>query len=681
MFGLGLDDFARLRTPQPRNSLRHWSYAVDHVGSTQDILTRSGTNLTGPDISVITSSQFAHDLFIDVKWHEKTNDLYLRSGPFDVFGPGPFFDQINTIQWPDNTDYYCPWSGAQRISTKVYGSSFETWPFTETGLRLHPLVGEGFLTNNIEDKANCSDPHMFCELQPDNTFVKTNVAYSNCFNHVIDIKDGSSGGAILKPDCARDSNDILTIFDDLLVTYGVVHGSRQRTANSGLERIWFDPGHTGPGAGQGTPIESTVDMARADFGTISSDCSGEVGCGLEAIAGPINSGSKLTKRATEWASRDKDYRASNGQGAINPFDPVPTQPASDGCPGEMVEGVCHANIYRSTSGPDGYDRILPPLAPVRLPRPEERNDELGDVIEGIKDEGYQALLCFTNAKKPDNKVLVETPLGANWRFGASMMQGVLGSINSVEDIDVERYRVEAFTPVCTPWSSDNWLKNWRYVVVFMSNTTSLLRKTRTMRGGVGVGGTFGYLHEVLSHMFEIRKNIGEETSSYVRPPSMKNCPPNYYLWKVHYYRATGSGELAGINSVVCRLYKGAHEKFNMIEDGEELRDKTEAECDNSGCLEQDLRLYLSPSEMPNAAEFFGFEMDWQTTPDQSFSLEQRIGTPVGGSGLKASYSQCIDPQNSSKAGVAMGFIIRRAPSGAINHFELICGDAPAGDLP
>lgn len=186
------------------------------------------------------------------------------------------------------------------------------------------------------------------------------------------------------------------------------------------------------------------------------------------------------------------------------------------------------------------------------------------------------------------------------------------------------------------------------------------------------------LKEILHFVAERRKvavevveagegNPGDYFYQY-RPPSMMNCPPNYYLNTVSYTTTkvvTGEPDdakvITGIESLKCLPHEAAkNEHTDKIPDVLEV--KLQASTAHVG--------YKVP--LPNVG-VPGFQYPYEGGSYYAwYSLTQYIGQPGLDSSITSNgYTEC------EEEGVAFGMLLRRNSNDEINFFKLLCLPAPA----
>jgi hypothetical protein len=105
--------------------------------------------------------------------------------------------------------------------------------------------------------------------------------------------------------------------------------------------------------------------------------------------------------------------------------------------------------------------------------------------------------------------------------------------------------------VCTPWSSVPFVRNWSFLQTIGTSARNTGPNTAM------VPNSFGTLAHSLATIAEWRHDPNEPEDAYLRPLSMKTCPPNYFLRGVDFHVRPHPGNadqaiLAGITRLHCQ---------------------------------------------------------------------------------------------------------------------------------
>lgn len=367
---------------------------------------------------------------------------------------------------------------------------------------------------------------------------------------------------------------------------------------------------------------------------------------------------------------------------LNSFVPQPSTPSSDGCPGDvLMSGACQIEISKgSHTGPGAYQStsVQPPV----LVKPEGASGPQTEASNKTIQENYEQSLSANNISVSWCSALVgektkAEPGTESWRAHnrkVSMTQGFMGSVNQTAfpSPGSMTARVDALAQVCVPWSSTTWTMNWSWATVTVDAITKL-GSAQFLDTEDKVFENIGWrlLSDVLFQVAEVRtvnkldeadEVVGDPFFQY-RYPSMKTCPPNYYLYGVNYLTREVDSErhLVGLKSLLCR----AHGPRAAQGVSESKPIPSQIEVALAASSEHDgFRVELPPV---NGDRFF--------TP---YNLTQTIGNPSAtGSAGEIGTVTC-----DATGEVVFATLLRRdSTTDAITYFDVLCVPAPAGGTP
>lgn len=647
LFSLGLDQFALNKGPYPgsyregaRLELRRWhDWIVDREGSPSlsqlHIIESSPNFFVGKDVEFLKPRD-PHQLMVADglnDWDDKAKLEYLPSGIFSIYGPGPFFNVALRNGYAGDEDI-CPMENTYRMFLGQHLNYDENSASDKLS-----FVTSGYTDENNE--ISCINDTRCIALG-----VQGNFDYEGCIKTTMDVWVGSSGGGVYDNRCRVDGGsegyDVLEKYKNHYVYKGLAHGT-QAAIESPTPTKWSEV--------------LQHDMAEEAQTTFSND---------------VNISTVLGFLETAWSQRDRDFST-----AKNPFNPKPDQPASDGCPGVEDNGVCYLNLSESESTDGGFPAtgVSPPTiqdtgtgsggsSSANESSQANYQNELAS-LEG----NYGAILCDSyGVGSGAVQVYNEDNNTSEWRSGISMMQGILGSAkSSTERPPMDR--VDALAAVCTPWSSAAWTTNWNWVSLNFNTISNIYPGAPKWLEGVAAieYRTRIRLSEALGLLHEVR-HIVEDNFFQIRPPSMKNCPPNYYLGGIKYTISSEElsvAKVVGITGLICKAHKP---RFDAIEaenkDIEPITNYPLKETNGHKGYKVDVQIDDGSGGLTNL-----------TVP---YSLDQTIGNPESDIAVAPAAKEVSTECKFNR--VATGIILGRDSNFDINHISLLCARAPEGGL-
>ena len=636
LFSLGLDNWAKSSKTGVRSQLRRWVFRFDDKEKQPFIsLVDDTTNprkYEGQDIAVVKVKDDAHPLSNATGGSEEINNE-LQSGLFDFYQPGPFFE-IAPVSNYSGDDDVCP----NNNQTKLYTSMFHLYPESEMDHKI-PISGEGY-QDAMGARDDCGEPSIECWGDLTNSY-KVSVDYKKCVYSTYDSISGTSGGGIFSRTCQYNGDGN---YDSSSPIY-------EKIEMKGVLSFVVNKGTIGE-----TGLWSTSPLySYEERGVENLDDLGE---GYTAYAA-------FDETVRKWSQRDTSYGISG-----DPFNPYPNQPYGDGCPGELdgnsscivkikpsestaytspneelsyalgkhssIDGTPNPNAVNGDANPDGEELIY--------------NSRYVDFEKRLEEKGFDFVPCF-DRYAPKSVVHPDEIISRTWYINFGMLQGFIGSANQAQSPEPREtsYRIDALSPVCVPWSSQSWISNWGWTRVY-TNSLSRIKDALPLNGGHLVANGFLKLHSVLFRMYEIRVDTDmQNLERTAHPPSMKNCPPNYYLKGIKFLKSSGvnnSGDVVGITHVICQSHVDAYEN-------------------SSGTIPKTLTLPLMADE-----EIYDYTFN---TGERNYNIGANIGLNQNASWTHQEEDIC-DPGFG-----AVGYAIKRNPSTSnIEYLHLYCAKAPKG---
>ena len=354
----------------------------------------------------------------------------------------------------------------------------------------------------------------------------------------------------------------------------------------------------------------------------------------------------ISDQVARWGGRDR------GEDSGDPFNPIPDQPPSDGEPPKCQEQhdgkvLCTPDTVTNDAFPD-----IPPsgFSPYDWdgdgdPDEREREHESSGPVRTIAcGHSHPSFAGDSEDMRLD---------------GVGVASGFIGSVRynpDFEDDDVldEDSTVGFLRMVCAPWSSVPFVQNWPFLrtagTSYFGTKRDLSTNTREFRG-------FGdSLSDALVNFAEWRYQDETDPANderYLRPMSMKTCPPNYFLNGLRFQtRPAPSGDhrvLSGITELKCQLgtESSAGLPYNVTRP-----------------------LDLDPDE--GSCTF--------TMGDQCFSRSQFIGIPrdlgLPECGSVSAPQACVTTTTCGQGKVVSGWRYSRDEDGMIDQFALDCLPEP-----
>ena len=566
---------------------------------------------------------------VNAEWSDMTKDRYLVSGPYDIKFPGPYFTRSKTVEFDTiNGQQVDPFPSDNQ--SELYLMMHHEYGARSTVADSTPFISRGYReTQDFE----CTDVANLClAVGPNNLppFISPfNVDYIDCFRASLDARKGTSGAGVFGAGSVESGDGNPRSIDPWSPVLKGLAQSAAEAKNEKPDDFWAN-----------VPTSTTV----------TPD-----GSGINEFAQKSNMFTMLRENEIKWANRDEDFSS----GVCEPFNPGPKQPPEDGCPGYKTDSGCVAIISYGVPTGDGYvtPADLPdvPLIPLQGQGSSHSDPTAsGGVYNYYEDEAralkYEPVFCYGQK----DSLITTTIDGRKWFLKFTQMQGLLGSANQAKlPRDPEEARVEALAPTCVPWSSASWLTNWSWATLRVLADT-WIRADNVIKGSKDTY-PFEPLWKMIQTLYEERV-VEHKGRDYLtaRPPSMVNCPPNYYLNGVDFYKVDKSGEplLAGVSGLACRVHK--------------------ASLEFRGDLPKDVYIGLEAGSKEK-----GYRSVITNQDSIEFSLDQLIGESriSRWNGKTPGGSYC--PKNK----VAIGFITKRNRAGNIIYFNLLCVLAPGGGTP
>ena len=212
--------------------------------------------------------------------------------------------------------------------------------------------------------------------------------------------------------------------------------------------------------------------------------------------------------------------------------------------------------------------------------------------------------------------------------------------------------------ICTPWSSTAFVRNWPFLRTMGTSYANTDRDMSTLTRHARGFGTA--LSDALINIGEWRYDDDtddENDDRYLRPISMKTCPPNYFLVGIRFNNRTSPDEserfVSGITRLDCAL--------SSAMEGEPGLDPMVSRA-----------LDMDPQE--NSCTFKMGE------DDQCFSRSQFIGVPrdlgLPGCDVTPFPEACSEETACPSGEVVGGWRYTRDGSGILMGLELLCIEEP-----
>lgn len=248
----------------------------------------------------------------------------------------------------------------------------------------------------------------------------------------------------------------------------------------------------------------------------------------------------VSDEVSQWSQRDDADDSES-----DPFDPSPLQPDSGQPPCEEHNGHFCEVYATSLEQNDAFPTIPTDIDFFEWPDSEDPNKINQAEIEE-EESGWRNLLC--GHSHPDFGIDEET------HVNAGVGVGFIGSVAYNPAAPNERIVDEGSTLgflrlVCAPWSSVPFVTNWPFL-----RTTGSAFLRGTAQSTISFG-ELGSLDAALATMAEYRYDDVDTGEEYIRPMSMKTCPPNYFLRGIRFNALTDPSEtkriIGGITELVC----------------------------------------------------------------------------------------------------------------------------------
>ncbi len=372
----------------------------------------------------------------------------------------------------------------------------------------------------------------------------------------------------------------------------------------------------------------------------------------------------MSDEAFDYSRRETD------EGGDDPFDPSPIQPPGDGEPDcEVPDGAHGCSVYKTAIAPNDAYPNLPSdtsqIAPYEWPSGGDGSEpgNTWDHQEANHENttGLRRMLCgkshanFTNAD-PNN---------------VGIGVGFVGSVrynpdNIEQDVIDDGSTIGFARMICTPWSSKPFVRNWPFLRTMGLSYQNTERDVSTLRYVTdGFGYYLGWLQNTLANLGEWRYDDEQATwgldGPYLRPISMKTCPPNYFLFGVTFDTREYNGDrvVRGIKTLHCRVSTDAWERYQQQLDRVVHRD-----------------LYID-------GQGYGFYQ----MGGRNFSRTQYIGWPYSDASLDGcdivpepgaceTTTFCHPDPTKSHKRIVGGMVYSRNSEGMIDEFGIECIEEP-----
>ena len=601
LFAMSLEQFATFDNID-RTQLYSWKFKIDDEGIHRDAENLPYRPFTVPNLQddgtwALTGSDVAVLVACGPRFPGKEK---LVSGPFDLKKPAVFFNQVPMIQLEN--EYLI-----DEESKKVWLLHVNNWPYTDTNgsdtnLISNPgaldITRAGFFDSAVEK----------CDTLIHGANIRKHDR--NSIPASLDSKKGSSGGVAL----IRGTGDLI----------------------EGVSQEFF---------GWGVNAATNIDYIRepgTPGGTMCSDISGFWCRGLnrDYPMPPTNVQARYAGDAKTYANYFASFNENivswtRRDTGIDPFNPIVFKPDTTIPVPELClikkDGYC-LSFYEA-----------------------QKNNLIGDFSDMTVVDYYSWDSSFqedesttfpTAEAKPYPEPSTLKMANCNNHFLGLNEPGIAIGImgNSENNSSQNPGRIENFHLICAPWSNAPYTDNWRFL---FTTGRSIQKKSSTAMIIFPYVERFKY---ALTRFLELRK----DENIYIRPISLKMCPPNYALSSLGTIQknVNGENEVIGIKSITCT--------------------KINSSLDPSLNTPPFLTFPLGYQETDPKYELFGrFKMS-----GKHFSLNQQIGTIFNsGSDQEIEYP-CEHPTD-----VVGGLIFPDKENNRINpltKFAVACIKNPGG---
>lgn len=662
LFSLGLDSWAAVnpRAANNRSSLREdWRYSIDQEGKMQNIV---NVNLTtnkgvGEDIAILKVRE--NDIRKRLT-SDPSKDEFLISGPFDFSKPAVFFERLDAKQFREYKDTKCEADN----TIPLYSYHSNIWPdeTPEDSSRVSLVSNPGYRS------AEASLLHCNPKWTSKKTCLEGGVVgyidYQNCLKTTLDVRQGSSGGALSLHEFCRlntcegegcPSGNIWYRPDERKrLVKGVLNG----VTDNGSP-LWLQDASTSTGSvlltHDGMPVESGID--KLEIASLFTTVSNSV--------------------ETNWLDRDIDYSS-----AKDPDNYKSHQPPNPLLEEKLKCAVHDVNasdpskrenclIYKSetkypNNRPKPADTPDPPPIESNTPSNPENPASVFD-NRAIDVDYTTQMMCQYRVPSNYEKHL-RFDLGSDrLRIPHGTVIGFMGSPSTIKlnHSDQELTYISDFFAVCIPWSSASWFDNWN-----MAYVKGLIQDQSLEQATAYFPTYWMKLYEALRITYERRTEINAATYEVtrLRPPSMKTCPPNYHLQGISYHEGWKKDEdvpvILGIHTLHCTLMDSRKEAILASEEA------------GYGMQWSDLEKNLDVPLVKNLGNY--------TLSGDSFTMDNRIGDPTSQSTtenwvkVEQDTVRCdtVEVDGESYEATVTGFRATRRHDGTLRHLLLECGLSP-----
>jgi len=567
LFSLGLDRWGKntINRELTRDEVSLWSFKVmDPLSSAdQDFLDVNGlqelthhvkptmnSTLEGPDIAFLKACSKS-DFQDPILTSEPDDRLYIDSGTFEMSRPAVFFDSLRYTTAND-----IEFAKADRVP--FFSLNSNHWPFPTDNIddNVVPLIHGPFGVFNV---FNTGIDYGWCFDDEEgnlNSIVNFNAEYSSGVAETIqDIRSGDSGGALLVRQGASDANLSEADPDDVL--YGLNGLRALGVANRTVESE-DDPSLPANLTGWES-VETTAGRFAYDDESVQKT--------LYAL---------IDSTTQAYANHDAPGSSTTG------FDPKPILAPPSGLP--------PCNDFDPMDETKCINFGLPPLlgnprsptVPI-LPFATEVVDADPTVDREISNSNIGLHFnCFVRNSEGDATMprygigFLGSAVQYDRSTGRITGPGVLDDSSS-DNNSSSGTAVGSLRIVCAPWSFNPYTDNWRHIMYAGrtmprnpdDNTNSWDDTTNdSILTPPSIDRWMGSLKYALSNIYERRQehinldspffaeesectqNQREYQTDYIRPVSMKLCPPNYALSHIKNLW-NEDGFLVGIASIGC----------------------------------------------------------------------------------------------------------------------------------
>lgn len=573
LWQLGLDYWAentKTHRTTTRAKLRQWKATLDLEGvdkNNQSIASQPFIDSNNRrDIAFLKATELSSQIDFNQGTETKnTKEGFLTTGLFQINQPGMFFNQVEASSWTEN----------------VHKSTVQD------------------LTNQVEKKTPL-------QLLSAPAWLDQTGSLSSWHNALGTLRGATNNPAPAAQNCSEFHICSAAAQPPVLANY-------QNCIRTSLDSI---PGSSGGAMLMSWPYYSEADSkylrylnARRAYGVVN----GNTAEGTDNWSNVAQTAQGVPQgHFTSITVGDQDYerwgkRTTTHANDQNLFEPVPLQPATDGLPTCEVFSQDQPCAYSIPQSNDAWEQ-----PEQGAPLTSFERDEDADKETEIETE-TRRYTCNYNFYYGDKL------MNHKFRHKAGMVVGLIGT--STHTYYNEEAAVASLGIICAPWSSQSWSDNWNWLLKFL--------RVRTEGGDARQNSVWQpVLRLALPFMIEQRQER-ESEPAYLRPMSMKMCPPNYMLKGVRLLHSEKT--LRGISHLLCE---------NMAGDKHEAPMRPESSGWN----------YLIKNKL--------------------FSLEQRIGDTIRPQGDSKELS-CPEGQ------IVGGIQLTKPSPSEVKHFWLECMPKPA----